>query len=105
MALLLNGLITFLAALSVSSFSLSSSSSSSSSSFSSSLSSHSSPTFMIPNVPYHRQINDYTCGDGSMEMILHYFGPDVDQRAIADVMCTSDHMGTLSYYLVRAAHF
>jgi hypothetical protein len=44
---------------------------------------------MIANVPYHRQITDYACGDASTEMVLHYWAsPDVDQRAIIDVMRT-----------------
>jgi Peptidase_C39 like family len=80
---------------------------------------------IIPNVPYHRQITDYACGDASTEMVLHYWAsPDVDQRAIIDVMRTMPEgglcwvlvstcphhfdfllTGTLSYDIVRAGHF
>ncbi len=54
----------------------------------------------VANVPYHRQLNDYACACGSVEMLLHALGPDVDQRAIINVMRTSPYVGTLSY----AAH-
>eukprot|EP01116_Phalansterium_solitarium_P005960 TRINITY_DN18284_c0_g1_i1.p1 TRINITY_DN18284_c0_g1~~TRINITY_DN18284_c0_g1_i1.p1 ORF type:complete len:348 (-),score=99.17 TRINITY_DN18284_c0_g1_i1:47-1090(-) len=59
----------------------------------------------VQNVPYHRQVTDYACGDASTEMVFHHFGSDVDQRAIIDVMRTSDSVGTLSFDVVRAGHF
>lgn len=83
----------------------------------------------IANMPYHRQITEYACGDASMEMVLHrWASPDVDQRAIIDLMrttwangvsprcrqcpsfavcdlCPLGCAGTLSYDLVRAGHF
>jgi hypothetical protein len=41
-----------------------------------------------------------------MEMTLHYFGtPDVDQRAIIDVLRTTEEEGTLTYDIVRGGHF
>ncbi len=49
---------------------------------------------MIPNVPYHRQATDYSCGDASVEMVLHYWAsPDVDQRSIIDALRTSEENG------------
>lgn len=38
------------------------------------------PDFRIPNVPYHRQVTNYSCGASSAEMVLHFHGGiDVDQ--------------------------
>jgi len=59
----------------------------------------------VPNIPYHRQVTDYACGDGSSEMVLNYYGTDVDQRAIIDVLRTSADVGTLSDDIVRGARF
>lgn len=57
------------------------------------------------NVPYHRQITRYACGDASFEMIYHHYRQDIDQRAIIDVCRTSFHLGTNTFDLIRAAHF
>jgi len=62
-------------------------------------------SYEIQNVPYHRQINDYTCGCASMEMVFEHYGPDIDQRAIIDVARTSYQEGTLSFDLIRTGHF
>jgi len=62
-------------------------------------------SYLIRNAPYHRQINDWSCGDASLEMALHFTGPDVDQRAIVNVARADPDSGTLSYDLVRAGHF
>lgn len=59
----------------------------------------------IANVPYHRQTTGYACGDASFEMVAHYFGTDLNQHAIIDVVRTSDHEGTQSYDLIRGGHF
>lgn len=60
---------------------------------------------VIPNVPYHRQITDYACGDASSEMVLHYWlSPDVDQRAIIDVLRTTTEDGPCAR-LYRFASF
>jgi hypothetical protein len=56
---------------------------------------------LLPNVPYHRQITEFSCGDATVEMLLHWSGMDVDQRAIIDVMRTSNYEGTLRW--VRGA--
>jgi Peptidase_C39 like family len=65
-----------------------------------------SHSIILPNIPYHRQITPYACGDASAEMVLHSFGhADVDQRAIIDVQRTSSTEGTLSYDVVRGLRF
>jgi len=56
-------------------------------------------------MPYHRQVTDYACGDGSSEMVHHHYGTDVDQRSIIDVLRTSSEVGTLSDDIVRGARF
>jgi len=66
-------------------------------------------SFAIPSshfiqIPYHRQNTEYSCGDASLEMVLHYFGPDIKQETIVDVMRTTDQ-GTLSLDMVRGAQF
>jgi len=61
--------------------------------------------FYVPNIPYHRQVTEYACGDGSSEMVLNYYGSDIDQRAIIDVLRTSADVGTLSDDIVRGARF
>ncbi len=53
---------------------------------------------LVHNVPYHRQVTEYSCGDASMQMLLHWSGADIDQRAIIDVMRTSPYEGTLRLY-------
>lgn len=58
----------------------------------------------IANVPWHRQINGLFCGDGSLEIVFDLWGPDVNQRAIANVARTSS-MGTWSDDIRRAGHF
>lgn len=66
----------------------------------------SSNTHAIP-VPYIHQIVDYSCGDSALNMILTYYYPQkpIDQRAIIDVLRTSNHTGTLSLDVVRGARF
>jgi len=60
---------------------------------------------IIKNVPYHRQFTDYSCGDASLEMLMHHYGADIDQRAIIDVLRTTSSSGTFSFDLVRGGHF
>ena len=60
---------------------------------------------LVRNVPYHRQFTDYACGDASVEMVLHkWASPDVDQRAIIDVMRTTENDGTSLMLLVVHWH-
>lgn len=59
---------------------------------------------LIADVPWHQQVNGLFCGDGSLEIVYDLWGPDVDQRAIANVARTSS-MGTWSADILRAGHF
>jgi hypothetical protein len=58
----------------------------------------------IAGVPWHVQINGLACGDGALDSVFDYFGPDIDQKAIADVARTSS-IGTYTFDLLRAGHF
>jgi hypothetical protein len=58
----------------------------------------------IPNVPWHVQMNGLFCGDGSLEIVYDFWGPDIDQKAIADV-ARSSSIGTWSFDVQRAGHF
>ena len=62
-------------------------------------------SYQIENIPYHRQITRYACGDASFEMVYHHYRQDLDQRAIIDVARTSFAVGTNTFDLIRAAHF
>lgn len=59
---------------------------------------------LIESVPWHQQINGLFCGDGSLEIVFDHWGPDISQRAIANVARTSS-MGTWSDDIRRAGHF
>jgi hypothetical protein len=47
------------------------------------------PTSHILNVPYFRQATDFACGDASLQMLLAYWGIDVSQYSLIDVMRTT----------------
>jgi hypothetical protein len=57
------------------------------------------------DVPYHRQQTDFGCGDASLQMILDYYGVQVNQFSVMDVMRSTTHEGTLSLEIIRGAHF
>lgn len=59
---------------------------------------------MIANVPWHQQMNGLFCGEGVLEGVYDYYGPDIDQKEIADV-ARSSSAGTWSFDMVRAGHF
>jgi hypothetical protein len=59
---------------------------------------------MIANVPWHQQQNALFCGEGDLEIVYDYFGPDIDQKEIADV-ARSSSSGTWTYDMVRAGQF
>ena len=59
---------------------------------------------MIANVPWHEQMNGLFCGEGVLEGVYDYYGPDIDQKEIADV-ARSSSAGTWSFDMVRAGHF
>ncbi len=62
---------------------------------------HAARCKVIP-VPYHRQFTDYSCGQGSSEMILHASGVDVDARTLMNVERCTSRVGTYSFDIVRA---
>jgi hypothetical protein len=59
---------------------------------------------MIANVPWHQQMNGLFCGEGVLEVVYDYWGPDIDQKQIANV-ARSSSSGTWSFDMVRAGHF
>jgi hypothetical protein len=59
---------------------------------------------MIANVPWHQQMNGLFCGEGVLEIVYDYWGPDIDQKQIANV-ARSSSAGTWSFDMVRAGHF
>ena len=59
---------------------------------------------MIANVPWHQQMNGLFCGEGVLEGVYDYYGPDINQKEIADV-ARSSSAGTWSFDMVRAGHF
>jgi hypothetical protein len=66
---------------------------------------HGRPTSRILNVPYFRQVTDFACGDASLQMLLAYWGVNVSQYTLMDVMRSTIAEGTSSFDLVRASHF
>lgn len=59
--------------------------------------------YMIENVPWYWQVNAFTCGAGSIEMVFDYYGPHISQYEIADAART--WYGTMAFDVVRAGHF
>lgn len=59
---------------------------------------------LIQDFPWHRQMNGLFCGDGALESVFDYWGPDLPQKAIANVARTSS-IGTWTFDLRRAGHF
>src|SRR5512138_1898711 len=59
---------------------------------------------IIANVPWHQQMNGLFCGEGVLEGVYDYWGPDIDQKQIANV-ARSSSAGTWSFDMVRAGHF
>lgn len=59
---------------------------------------------VIAGVPWHVQMNGLFCGDGSLESVFDYWGPDINQKAIANV-ARSSSIGTWAFDIRRAGHF
>jgi hypothetical protein len=59
---------------------------------------------IIPNVPWHDQLNGLFCGPGSLEIVFDYWGADIPQKPIANV-ARSSSIGTWCHDLHRAGHF
>jgi len=62
------------------------------------------PVSHMIDVPWHQQFNGLFCGAASLETVFDYWGPDIDQKEIADVARTSSS-GTWTYDIVRSGHF
>ncbi|MCE8425555.1 MAG: C39 family peptidase [Candidatus Methanoperedens sp.] len=60
--------------------------------------------YRINEVPQHKQMNALLCGPGSLEIIFDFWGPDIDQKAIADV-ARSSSKGTNTWDMARTGHF
>ncbi len=58
----------------------------------------------ISGVPYHRQMTGLSCGPASLEILYDFWGEDIDQKAIADVVRLSS-IGTYTWDMVRAGFF
>ncbi len=58
----------------------------------------------IPGVPHHYQLTSYNCGVAADQMVMDYWGPEIDQQDIADVANTSTS-GTHVSDMMRAGHF
>jgi len=61
--------------------------------------------YNIPGVPYHFQITSWYCGPASLQMMMDYWGEEVNQHDIADVANDVVGSGTMSDDMRRAAHF
>ncbi len=59
---------------------------------------------MITNVPWHQQMNGLFCGEGVLEGAYDYYGPDINQKEIADV-ARSSSAGTWSFDMIRSGQF
>ena len=59
---------------------------------------------MISDLPWHKQITGISCGAGSLEIVFDYWGPDINQKEIADVARTSSS-GTWPADILRTGHF
>jgi hypothetical protein len=62
------------------------------------------PSAHMIAVPWHQQMNGLFCGEGVLESVYDYWGPDIDQKQIADV-ARSSSAGTWTADMVRAGHF
>lgn len=62
------------------------------------------PSSHMIAVPWHQQMNGLFCGEGVLEVVYDYWGPDIDQKQIANV-ARSSSAGTWSFDMVRAGHF
>ena len=63
------------------------------------------PDAVFLEVPYHRQETNYACGDASLQMVMNYWGPVINQFEIMKAMRTTQAEGTLSLDMPRGASF
>lgn len=55
------------------------------------------------NIPFYKQINDYSCGPASLQMVLKYFGNYIPQDVLAMQLKTQKDDGTDHSDLIRVA--
>jgi len=55
-------------------------------------------------VPYHEQINPYSCGPAVFQMVFGYFGTRASQKTLAKELKTTKKIGTKNRDLVRVAN-
>jgi len=63
------------------------------------------PTSYNLSVPHHYQGTSYHCGPASVEMVLDYWGPDIDQTDIGHVANCTSSAGSYASDNRRAGHF
>ena len=61
-------------------------------------------SYDIEGVPHHYQLTTYNCGAAADQMVMDYWGPEIDQEDIADVADTGPG-GTDISDMMRAGHF
>ena len=57
----------------------------------------------IMRVPFYWQMNEYTCGPASLQMVFEYFGKHMKQEALAKVLKTNEEVGTTHEKLIQTA--
>ncbi len=60
--------------------------------------------YLISDVPYHKQITGLSCGPAALEILYDFWGEDIDQKAIADVVRSSS-IGTYTWDMMRSGCF
>ena len=55
------------------------------------------------HVPFFHQINEYTCGPASLEMIFEYFGKHMTQEVLAKKLATNESIGTTHEKMIEVA--
>lgn len=57
-------------------------------------------TYRIQGITQHKQMNALMCGPAALEIIFDFWGPDIDQKAIADA-ARSSSKGTYTWDVMR----
>ncbi len=63
------------------------------------------PGFDISGVPHHYQGTSFNCGPAASEMVMDYYGPDIDQEDVADVANCTAAAGSYASDVRRSGHF
>jgi len=62
-------------------------------------------SYDIAGVPYHVQGTSYNCGPAASEMVMDYYGADINQEDIADVANCTPANGSYADDVRRTGHF